>query len=192
MTSQPQGEVTRLLRSLQEGDPAAKDRLVRLVYDELRGMAAGMLCQEGGPNTLQPTALVHEAYLRLDRGQVLRRAPDRHYFFAAAAHAMRQVLVDHARRRRAEKRGDGWQRLALDAVLDFFRQENLDVLALHEALDDLAALNERQSQVVVLRFFGGFTVAEVGEQLGVSTSTVESDFRIARAWLHRQIRGARK
>ena len=77
-------------------------------------------------------------------------------------------------------------------MLDFFRQENLDVLALHEALDDLAALNERQSQVVVLRFFGGFTVAEVGEQLGVSTSTVESDFRIARAWLHRQIRGARK
>ena len=191
MTSQPQGEVTRLLRSLQEGDSAAKDRLVRLVYDELRDIAAGLLCQEG-PNTLQPTALVHEAYLRLDRGQVLRRAPDRHYFFAAAAHAMRQVLVDHARRRRAEKRGDGWQRLALDAVLDFFRQENLDVLALHEALDDLAALNERQSQVVVLRFFGGFTVAEVGEQLGVSTSTVESDFRIARAWLHRQIRGARK
>src|SRR5262249_59719126 len=112
-----------------------------------------------GPDTLQPTALVHEAYLRLDRAQVLQRAPDRHYFFAAAAHAMRQVLVDHARRRHAEKRGDGWQRLALDAVLDFFRRENLDVLALHEALDDLAALNERQSQVVVLRFFGGFTVA---------------------------------
>jgi RNA polymerase sigma factor (TIGR02999 family) len=189
MTSQPQGEVTRLLRSVQEGDPAAKDRLVRLVYDELRGIATGLLCQEGGPDTLQPTALVHEAYLRLDRAHVLRRAPDRRYFFAAAAHAMRQVLVDHARRRRADKRGDGWQRLALDAVLDYFRQENLDVLALHEALNDLATLDERQSQVVVLRFFGGFTVTEVAEQLGVSVSTVENDFRLARAWLHRQIQG---
>jgi RNA polymerase sigma-70 factor, ECF subfamily len=188
MTSEPQGEVTLLLRSILDGDARAKDRLVGLVYDELRGIATGLLCQETGPNSLQPTALVHEAYLRLDRGQLLSRAPDRHYFFAAAAQAMRRVLVDHARRRRAEKRADGRQRVALDAVLDYFHQENLDVVALNEALDDLAALNERQSQVVVLRFFGGFTVAEVGEQLGVSTSTVESDFRLARAWLHHQIK----
>jgi RNA polymerase sigma-70 factor, ECF subfamily len=192
MTSEAQGEVTQLLRAILEGDPGAKDRLVRLVYDELRGIANSLLRQEGGPKTLQPTALVHEAYLRLDRGQVLSRAPDRHYFFAAAAQAMRQVLVDHARQRRAEKRGDGRQRVALDAVLDYFHQENLDVVALHEALDELAALNERQSQVVVLRFFGGFTVVEVGERLGISTSTVESDFRLARAWLHRQIKGGSK
>jgi RNA polymerase sigma-70 factor (ECF subfamily) len=189
MTCDPRGEVTRLLHSVQKGDPEARERLVCLVYDELRGLATGLLCREDGPNTLQPTALVHEAYLRLDRGQVLSRAPDRHYFFAAAAQAMRQVLVDHARRRRAEKRWDGRQRVALDAVLDYFHQENLDVVALHEALDELAALNERQSRVVVLRFFGGCTVAEVGEQLDVSASTVESDFRLARAWLHRQIKG---
>jgi RNA polymerase sigma-70 factor, ECF subfamily len=189
MSSESPGEVTRLLRSALDGDAGAKDRLVRLVYDELRDIATGLLCQESGPNTLQPTALVHEAYLRLDRGQALSRAPDRHYFFAAAAQAMRRVLVDHARRRRAEKRADGRQRVALDTVLDYFHQEDLDVEALHEALDELAALNERQSQVVVLRFFGGCTVAEVGAQLGVSTSTVESDFRLARAWLHRRIKG---
>jgi RNA polymerase sigma factor (TIGR02999 family) len=190
MTPEPLGEVTRILQSIQEGDPAAKDRLMHLVYDELRGIASDLLCHEDKPHTLQPTALVHEAYLRLDQGRVLSQAPDRHYFFAAAAQAMRQILVDHARRRRTEKRGDGWQRLPLDAVLDYFEQENLDVVALHEALGQLAALNERQSQVVVLRFFGGLTVAEVGEQLGVSTSTVESDFRMARAWLHRAIKGA--
>jgi RNA polymerase sigma factor (TIGR02999 family) len=188
MTPEPPGEVTQLLHAFLGGDAGAKDRLVRLVYDELRGIAAGLLGQEDGPKTLQPTALVHEAYLRLDRGRVLSRAPDHHYFFAAATQAMRHVLVDHARLRRAEKRGDGRQRLPLDAVLDYFRQENLDVVALHEALDELATLNERQSQVVVLRFFGGLSVAEVAAQLGVSVSTVESDFRLARAWLHRQIR----
>jgi RNA polymerase sigma factor (TIGR02999 family) len=188
MTSEPPGEVTRLLQSIQQGDREARDRLVGLVYDELRGTAAGLLYQEGKSHTFQPTALVHEAYLRLDRGQVLSRAPDRHYFFAAAAQAMRQVLVDHARSRRAEKRGNGRQRVALDAVLDTFHEENLDVVALHEALDELAQLNERQSQVVILRFFGGFTVAEVSEQLGISVSTVESDFRLARAWLHRRIK----
>jgi RNA polymerase sigma factor (TIGR02999 family) len=187
MTPKQQGEVTRLLQNIYQGDGAAKDRLVRLVYDELHGIAAGLLHQHGGSETLPPTALVHEAYLRLDAARVFAGAPNHHYFFAAAAQAMRQVLVDHARCRQAEKRGKGKQRVALDAVLDYFCQQNLDVVALHEALNDLAALNERQSQVVNLRFFGGFTVAEVAEQLGVSVSTVESDFRLARAWLHRQL-----
>ena len=189
MTPEVQGEATRLLHAIQEGDAWAKDRLIHLVYDELRGIAAKFLLEEDAARTLQPTALVHEAYLRLDKDGVLGSAPNQRYFFAAAAQAMRQVLVDHARRRNTEKRGDGWRRVPLDAVLDYFEREKLDVVALHDALDELAALDERQSQTVVLRFFGGFTVPEVAEQLGVSVSTVESDFRLARAWLHRQIKG---
>src|SRR5215472_16029440 len=111
MTSEPQGEVTRLLRAIQGGDGEAKGRIVGLVYDELRGLAAGILRQEGEPQqALQPTALVHEAYLRLDRDGCLGGAPNRSYFFAAAAHAMREILVEHARRRRAQKRGGGRQR----------------------------------------------------------------------------------
>jgi RNA polymerase sigma factor (TIGR02999 family) len=189
MTPDVQGEATRLLHAIQEGDAGAKNRLIHLVYDELRDIAAGLLLQEDKSPTLQPTALVHEAYLRLDRDGALGGAANRSYFFAAAAQAMRQVLVDHARRRHTEKRGDRWRRVPLDTVLDYFDRENLDVVALHDALDELAALDERQSTVVVLRFFGGFTVAEVADQLDVSVSTVESDFRLARAWLHRQIKG---
>jgi RNA polymerase sigma factor (TIGR02999 family) len=189
MTPEPPGEVTRLLQAIQDGDEAAKERLLHVVYDELHGIAAGFVHQPGAAATLQPTALIHEAYLRLDRARVFDSAPNRAYFFAAAAHAMRQVLVDHARRRRTDKRGAGWQRVPLDEVLDHFERGNLDVVALHDALTELAALDARQSQVVVLRFFGGLSVAEVAEQLGVSVSTVESDFRLARAWLHRQIQG---
>lgn len=189
MTPIEPGETTRLLHAIQEGDGAAKARLMDLVYGQLRDIAAQLLIHEDTAATLQPTMLVHEAYLRLDKGGVLSDAPNRRYFFAAAAQAMRQVLVDHARRRRSEKRGKGWQRVPLDAVLIYFEQQNLDVVALHEALDQLAALDERQSQIVVLRFFGGFSVAEVADQLEVSVSTVESDSRMARAWLHRQIQG---
>jgi RNA polymerase sigma-70 factor (ECF subfamily) len=183
------GEATRLLHAIQEGDARAKERLIELVYHELHDLAAKLLVHEDPSATLQPTVLVHEAYLRLDSGGVLAAAPNRHYFLTAAAQAMRQVLVDQARRRRTDKRGKGWKRVPLDAVLDYFERENLDVVALHEGLDELAALDERKSQVIVLRFFGGFTVSEVAEQLGVSVSTVESDFRLARAWLHQQISG---
>lgn len=183
------GEASRLLHAIQEGDATAMERLIDLLYHELRDIAAKLLAREDPSQTLQPTVLVHEAYLRLDNGGVLATAPNRHYFLAAAAQAMRQVLVDHARQRCASKRGKGWKRVPLDAVLDYFQQENLDVVALHDALDELETLDARQSKVVVLRFFGGFTVAEVAEQLRVSVSTVESDFRMARAWLHRQIKG---
>jgi RNA polymerase sigma factor (TIGR02999 family) len=189
MTPEPPGGVTRLLQAIQDGDEGAKEQLLHAVYDELHGIAAGLFRQTGAADTLQPTALVHEAYLRLDRAGAFDSAPNRAYFFAAAAHAMRQVLVDHARRRRTDKRGDGWRRVPLDEVLDRFERDNMDVVALHDALNELAVLDGRQSQVVVLRFFGGLSVAEVAGQLGVSVSTVESDFRLARAWLHRQIRG---
>jgi RNA polymerase sigma factor (TIGR02999 family) len=184
-----QTDVTALLREIRAGDRRARDRLVERVYGELRRVAAGLMRGEPADHSLQPTALVHEALASLFQAETLRRAPNRAYLFGAAARAMREILVDHARRRRAEKRGGGQRRLPLDAVLLYFEEQQVDVVGLHEALDRLAALNERQSQVVTLRFFGGFTVAEVAEQLGVSVSTVESDFRIARAWLRQQLAG---
>jgi RNA polymerase sigma factor (TIGR02999 family) len=183
------GDVTTVLEQVHAGDAAARDRLVRVIYDELRRMASELMQAERPDHTLQPTALVHEALLRLLGADAFDRVPNRRYLFAAAARAMREVLVDHCRRRRAGKRGMGSQRLPLDALLDHYEKQNLDVEALHEALDRLAGLHERQSQVVTLRFFGGFTVAEVAEQLGVSVGTVESDYRIARAWLHKELGG---
>src|SRR5262249_46905023 len=157
------------------------------IYRDLHQVAAGLMNGEPTGHTLQPTALVHEALARLVHADVLREAPNRAYLYGAAARAMRQVLVEHARRRKAEKRGGGRRRLRLDDVLLYFEERRLDVEALHEALNRLATFHERQSNVVTLRFFGGFTVAEVAEQLGVSTFTVENDFRIARAWLRQQL-----
>jgi RNA polymerase sigma factor (TIGR02999 family) len=184
---EPEGDVTALLGEIRAGDVRARDRLVERVYAELRRVAGGLMRAEPAGHSLQPTALLHEALADLLRGEALRQAPNRAYLFGAAARAMREVLVDHARRRRAEKRGAGRQRLPLDAVLLYFEEQKVDVLALHDALERLAALNERQSQVVTLRFFGGLTVPEVAEHLGVSVSTVESDFRVARAWLRQQL-----
>jgi RNA polymerase sigma factor (TIGR02999 family) len=184
---EPQGELTSLLAAVRGGDEAARDHLVECVYQELRRVAAGLIRAEPTGHSLQPTALLHEALAHLLEADALRRAPNRAYLFGAAARAMRQVLVDHARQRNAGKRGGGQRRLPLDAVLLYFQEQRVDVLTLHEALDRLAVLDERQSQVVTLRFFGGLTVPEIAEQLGVSVSTVESDFRVARAWLRRQL-----
>lgn len=180
-------EVTTLLEAIRGGDPAARDRLVERVYGELRIVAANLVRDEGPSNSLHPTALLHEAFDRLLRGDVLGRAPNRAYLFGAAARAMRQVLVDHARARKAEKRGGGRGRLPLDDVLLFFEEQDLDVVALHEALDRLATFHARQAEVVTLRYFGGLSAAETADELGVSVSTVESDFRLARAWLRHQL-----
>jgi RNA polymerase sigma-70 factor (ECF subfamily) len=120
---------------------------------------------------------------------VLDRAADRSFLFAAAARSMREILIDHARRRRADRRGGDRQRVPLDLVVDYFESQELDVVAVHEALDRLAKLNERQSQVITLRYFGGLTVPEVARALGVSVFTVERDWRFARAWLHGQLQG---
>ncbi len=188
MTALSPGEVTRLLEQIRAGNTEAKSRLVAIVYSELRHMAAGLM-PRAADGTLTPTALVHEAFLHLDAGSAFRAAPNRRYLFAAAAQAMRQVIVDHARAQRAAKRGAGRARVPLDDVLDYFDRQHLDVLALDEALDHLKAQDERQWLVVVLRFFGGFTVEEVAEVLEVSVSSVESDFRIARAWLRRHLGG---
>jgi RNA polymerase sigma factor (TIGR02999 family) len=182
-----QREVTTLLDAIRTGDAGARGKLVELVYVELRRLASGLMRRERPGHTLQPTALVHEALLRLLHPDVLGGAQNRAQFLAAAARAMRRVLVDHARGRAADKRGGGQGPVPLDEALDYFARQHLDVVAVHEALDELAGLHERQSQVVELRFFGGYTVEEVASLLQVSVSTVESDFRKATAFLRSRL-----
>jgi RNA polymerase sigma-70 factor, ECF subfamily len=180
---------TTLLETAAPGDESTLDRLVPLIYDELRAMAHRQLARERGDLTLQTTALVHEAYLKLvDDTRVTRRG--RAYFFAAAARAMRQILVDRARHRNAAKRGGGAELVTLgkeDASVDAYAAELLD---LHDALERLAERSPRQVSVVEYRFFAGMSVEETAEVLGVSTRTVESDWAMARAWLYQVLGGA--
>lgn len=177
-------DVTRILEKLHDGDGDARRQLVEQFYREFRAMAVNLMKGERAGHTLQPTALVNEAMLRVLGDTVIDRADDRRLLFASVANVMREVLVDHARKRRTQKRGGGRNRVALDAVLESFEERNIDVLALHDALQGLSAFSPRQSEVVSLRFFGGLTMPEIAEQLGCSLSTVEADFRTARAWLH--------
>jgi RNA polymerase sigma factor (TIGR02999 family) len=186
-----QSDLTTLLGEVRAGRPDAQARLVRAIYDELRRMASRLMRRERPDHTLQASALVNEALLRLLSGEALADAPDRRYLFGAAAQAMRQVLVDHARRRRTSKRPGNRARVPLDTVLAAFDERGLDVIALHEALEGLAQAHPRQAQVVELRFFGGLSVPEVVEALGVSDTTVETDWRFARAWLRGQLGGNR-
>jgi RNA polymerase sigma-70 factor, ECF subfamily len=187
MADAPLEQVTAVLRDLRGGDKRAPDRLVQLVYDELRHVAAGLMKQERSGHTLQPTAVVHEAFARLLGEEALMQAENRKLFFAAAARAMRQVLVDHARRRDAAKRAGRRQRVPFEETLAHFEEQNLEVLAVHEALEQLAALHARQARIVELRFFGGCTVPEIADLLGVSVSLVESEFRKARAFLRSRL-----
>ena len=145
--------------------------------------------RERPDHTLPPTSVLHEAVIRLLGEGVFDRAADRSFLFASAARAMREVLIDHARRRAAGRRGGGRRRVALDAVVGCFEGQGLDVVAVHEALDRLAEQDERQAQVMTLRYFGGMTVAEVAAALGGSVVTVENDWRLARAWLAGQLGG---
>ena len=183
MGTQRRGDLSGLLGEARAGHPDARDRLVRAIYDELRRMAGGLMHRERPDHTLQPSALVHEALLRLLDRAALADVPDRRYLFAAAVQAMRRVLVDHARRRRARKRGGHRVRVPLDRALAGFEERGLDVIALHEALERLAQEHPRPAQVVDLRFFGGLSVPEVAAALGVSDTTAEGDWRFARAWL---------
>ena len=184
--AQPEpGDVTRLLQSWSGGDKKALGELVPFVYRELRGLAAAYIRRERRDHTLQPTALVHEAYLRLvDQTQV--QSPSRAQFFAIAANLMRQILVNHAKHHRAAKRGGG-NKVALEEGAAVVQQRGVDFVALDEALDKLAQLDPRQSRIVELRFFGGLTEDEIAEVLGVSAITVKRDWRIARAFLHRHL-----
>ncbi len=189
MEAKPQHELTLILARARAGDEGARDKLITQVYDELRHVASGLMRRERVDHTLSPTAVVNEAVIRLLGEAVFDRAADRSYLFASAARAMREVLIDHARRRAADRRGGGRHRVPLDAVVDYFQGQGLDLVAVHEALDRLAERDGRQAQVMTLRYFGGMTVPEVATALGVSTVTVERDWRLARAWLAGQLGG---
>jgi len=178
-------EVTRLLIAWRRGEPAALDELIPLVYDELRRIAAHYLRQERRGHTLQTSALVNEAFLRLIGQTVDWR--NRAQFFGIAARLMRQILVDHARHHGRAKRGGGQIQVALDEALDVAKTRDADLVALDEALTALAQFDPQQSRVVELRYFGGLTIAETAEVLGVSDSTVEREWNLARAWLLREL-----
>jgi RNA polymerase sigma-70 factor (ECF subfamily) len=181
--------LTVILSRARSGDERARGELIALIYDELRRVASRLMLRERAGHTLPPTAVVHEAVIRLLGEGVFDRAADRNFLFASAARAMREVLIDHARQRAAARRGGGMRRVPLDSVVDYFEGEGLDVVAVHEALDRLAALDGRQAQLMTLRYFGGMTVAEVAAALGVSVATAEQDWRLARAWLAGQLGG---
>jgi RNA polymerase sigma factor (TIGR02999 family) len=183
-----QGEaVTQLLLEWGAGDRDALDRLLPVVFDELRRLAGGYLRRERSDHTLQPTALVNEAYLRLVDQQSVRWQ-NRAQFFGIAANLMRQILVDHARQRAAEKRGGAHQRrLSLTQAERIAKHEEVDVLALNEAMERLAAFDVQQSRIVELKFFAGLTIEETAEVLNISHATVEREWKLARAWLRREL-----
>jgi len=179
-------EVTQLLVAWSDGDQAALEKLVPLVYEELHRLAHRYISRERPGYTLQTTALAHEAYLRLVNVKNVRWQ-NRAHFFAVAAQSMRRILVDLARARHNVKRGRGAQQVSLDEALVVSPERGADLLALDEALSRLATLNPRQSQVVELRYFGGLTEDEVAEVLTVSPRTVRSDWSLARVWLYREL-----
>ena len=185
MTTTAKG-VTELLVLWREGDREAGERLMAVVYQDLRRRAAGFLRRERGGHTLQPTALVHEAYLRLaEQDRVVWQ--NRAHFLAVAASMMRRVLVDHARRQKAHKRGGSGTRVTLDESFSPVAPRSLDFLALDEALAELAALDEQQARIIELRAFGGLSVEETAEVLKISSATVKRHWSFSLAWLHRRL-----
>lgn len=179
-------EITRILQELSQGNREAQEQLMPLVYDELRRLASAYMRRERPDHTLQATALVHEAYLRLvDQTQIDWRG--RAHFFSIAARLMRQILVDHARERNAKKRGGGMTKLALDDAVSFPAESEIDLVALDDALKTLASFDQQQSQIVELRFFGGLTIEETSEVLAVSPSTIKREWGLAKAWLRREV-----
>src|SRR5215217_4429038 len=182
----PEG-ITQLLIDWGKGDQAALDRLMPLVDSELRRLAGNYLRRERGEHTLQPTALVNEAYLKLVN-QRNAKWQNRAHFFGISAQLMRRILVDHARQHQAVKRGGSeQQRISITNVEKFAQQPEVDLLALNEALDELAQMDSQQSRIVELKFFGGLSIEEISEVLGIGHATVERDWKMARAWLRRQL-----
>jgi RNA polymerase sigma factor (TIGR02999 family) len=181
----PMSEVTRILSALDAGDPGAAQQLLPLVYDELRRLAAAQLAREKPGHTLDATALVHEAWMRLTGGQQFE---SRSHFLRASAEAMRRILVDHARARNAGKRGGGWTRVEL-ADWHKAAQTPEQVLALSEALDRFADIEPRKAELVTLRFFGGMSMPEAADALGVSLPTAERWWAFARSWLYTELLG---
>ena len=185
-------DVTRILESIQHGDPKASDELLPLVYGELRKLAAAKMAHEPPNQTLQPTALVHEAWLRLV-GNANPKFDGRAHFFAAAAEAMRRILIDKARRKRALRHGGDQQRVDLEGVLQVAAPGDDDqLLAVDEALDKLAAQNKVEAELVKLRYFVGLTLEEAAEVLDISARTADNYWAHARAWLFREIKSQRR
>jgi RNA polymerase sigma factor (TIGR02999 family) len=182
--------VTQILASIERGDPHAAERLLPLVYDELRKLAAAKLAQEKPGQTLQATALVHEAWLRLVDAEQSQRWDSRGHFFAAAAESMRRILVETARRKKRVKRGGAGQREPLDDVAISLPDVREDLIALDQALTRLAAVDRQAAELIQLRYFAGLSVPEAAELLNVSPRTADRLWAYARAWLHREIEGA--
>jgi RNA polymerase sigma factor (TIGR02999 family) len=180
------GEVTQILVELRQGNREAESKLIPLVYTELRRIAANHLRHEAPDHSLQPTALVHEAYLRLIRINEVDWQ-SRSHFFAVSATLMRRILVDHARANQARKRGDGVSPIAFDEAMMPGPQRAPEILALDDALERLAKLDERQAKIVEMRFFAGMSEEEAGEALGISSRTVKRDWRVAKAWLYKEL-----
>jgi RNA polymerase sigma factor (TIGR02999 family) len=179
-------EVTRLLLDWKSGDQGALDKLMPLVYDELHHLADRYLRRERPDHTIQATALVNEAFIKLIEQKEVQWQ-NRAHFFGIAAQLMRRILVDHARARYAEKRGGEGYKLSLNEAIGLPEKRDLDLVALDDALNSLASRDERKSKIVELRFFGGLTIEETAEVLGISLDTVKRDWRMARAWLYSEI-----
>ena|SRR5438034_2424916 len=180
-------DVTQILEAIEQGNARAAEELLPLVYDELRKLAASRIAQEAAGQTLQPTALVHEAWLRLVSNEN-QRWQNRAHFFAAAAEAMRRILIDNARRKRAQRRGGGQAHVAIQDVEVASAAKDDELLAVHDALAKLAREDKQMAELVKLRFFIGLTNKESAEILGVSEPTIERWWAFARAWLYREIR----
>lgn len=180
-------EVTALLKELTNGGGEPPEQLLPLVYDELKRLAGIYMSKERDGHTLQTTALVHEAYVRLidwKNADWQNRA----HFFAVAAQMMRRILVDYARQHKAEKRGSGERKIALDDAITFAAEVDLDLFALDEALTQLEAIDKRQCQIIELRFFGGLTIEETAEVMALSPATVKSEWKMARTWLYSRLK----
>jgi RNA polymerase sigma factor (TIGR02999 family) len=186
LSSVPSKPISELLVRWRDGDQGALQALLPLVYDELKRLARNYLRNERPGHTLQSTALVHEAYLRLVQSPL--QLQNRTHFFAVAARLMREILVDHARSRRAAKR-DYRCKITLDRAVALPQKRDVDLLALDDALDELSRLDPRQGRIVELRFFGGLSIGETSEILGISPATVKREWTTARAWLHREMSG---
>jgi RNA polymerase sigma-70 factor, ECF subfamily len=184
-----QGSVTRLLEAVSEGDRAASEKLFPVVYDELRRLAQAVLSGERRGHTLQATALVHEAYVKL-MAQESAGWKSRAEFMGIAAQAMRRILVDHARARNREKRGGGGAPVALSEAMTLYEERAVDLSALDDALTRLAAFDARKARLVELRFFGGLSMEDAAALLGVPLRTLERDWTTARAWLRKELQGA--
>src|ERR1035441_2794316 len=184
-------DVTKILGAMEQGDRKAAEELLPLVYEELRKLAAAKMASENPGQTLQPTALVHEAWLRLV-GDANRKWNDRTHFFAAAAEAMRRILVDNARRKRAQRHGGGQQRLELLDLAAPSAPNDDQLLAVNDALDKFAALDPQKAELVKLRYFVGMTIEETSEALGISKATAKRHWDYAKAWLYEEIRTQQK